>query len=496
MSLTQLEADINSLVAESLTTHKCSVRDRKVIHDPILGTNSFSKVEVAVMDLPLVQRLRYVSQTDVASLVYPSCHHARFDHSLGVAVIAGRLADAITQSDDSKSLITEKERLEIRLAALLHDVGHGPFSHLSEEIYQRNPDFLETKRKHDHLFDNAKPHEVLSYLMVTCAAFREYFDQEVMPLVPTSGVDLDRIARMIIGQMQEPDNDGYMGDIINGVFDADKLDYIQRDAYFSGLKMAVDVDRILHSIWVPAKAKDTPRRLTVRSGAVSALEQIMFDKVQLYSTIYHHHKVRAAECLMQALFETMLADDQATVNGHTIAKTVDWLTMVDADILFGQTDCARLSSQICNLKNRCLFKRALVICADTLESPGDVGLMLLNSLGGDPEGLRALRQLIAHECSQDVMDVWVDIPQPPSLREPSQFYVRDPEGPARKLEDYFPSQDWLATYSQNKARIHVFCPPDSRIRTKAAKCTAELLADLYKITLKPQAFEWAKNADE
>lgn len=491
----QLVTSIDEHVRECLSSHKPDVRDAKVIHDPIHGSNLFLKEEVAIMDLPLVQRLRYISQTDVASLIYPSCHHTRFDHSLGVAVIAGKLVDAIGNRPESSKLIGTREKLEIRLAALLHDVGHGPFSHLSEVIYGDGLLRL-AKAARPGVFDGAKPHEVMSFLIVTSAAFREYFDSEIMEICSVSGISLDNVGNMIIGHMDKPESDGFMGDIINGVFDADKLDYIQRDAYFSGLSMAVDLDRILHSVWVPMKkAEKLPRRLVVRTGAVSALEQIMFDKVQLYSAIYHHHKVRSAECLVQTIFE-MLSETSAKVNGRSLSAASDFLKMTDADVLYGHTDDPSLREYVQRLKERRLLKRALVICPETIENPRESGLSELTALSEDAEGLRALRQLIADKCSVDVKDLWVDLPIAPSLREPSQFYVCEPGGAPKKLEAFFPTEDWLTTYSQNKLRAHIFCASDGTIRKKVAACAASVLKDKYDIVLKPIACDWAKHPED
>lgn len=496
MAFADVVADINEHVKGCLSSHKPDVRDAKVIHDPIHGSNLFCKEEVAVMDLPLVQRLRYVSQTDVASLIYPSCHHTRFDHSLGVAVIAGKFIDAIANTSSSKDLIGPKERLEIRLAALLHDIGHGPFSHLSELRYGEGL-LTEARKAHPRRFGNAKPHEVLSYLMVTCEAFRDYFSDEIAGLSSVSSIDLDSIGNMIVGKMDDPNTNGFMGDIINGVFDADKLDYIQRDAYFSGLRMAVDLDRILHSVWVPMnRAEGLPRHLAVRIGAVSALEQIMFDKVQLFSAIYHHQKVRSAECLMQSIFELLADGASATVNGHALSHPADFLKVTDADILFGHTDSARLSDYVERLKDRRLLKRALVICPETIESPKQSGLSELNALAEDAQGLRALRGLIADQCSVDLMDLWIDLPLAPSLREPSQFYVCEPGGVPRKLEAFFPTEDWLTTYSQNKLRGHVFCSSDGTTRKRVADCAAEVLREKYGIVFKPIAHKWAKHPEE
>src|SRR6266436_76003 len=125
----------------------------KVIHDPLWGTNRFSWRELALIDTPLLQRLRVIHQTGLAHYVYPSAQHSRLEHSLGVVTIASRIFDALVQrhfgelqtivkaiSPNSEIAQTIAQfRQELRLAALLHDIGHSLFSHASERVYSRIP---------------------------------------------------------------------------------------------------------------------------------------------------------------------------------------------------------------------------------------------------------------------------------------------------------------------------------------------------------------------
>lgn len=140
--------EIEEFVSSLLAGYKPQkVKERKVIHDPIFGSNIFEPYEIAIIDSPFCQRLRRISQTDVASLVYPSANHSRFEHSLGVTTVASKILESLLrrQESDHTGLVTDPAWIEVRIGAILHDIGHGVFSHLSEEIFQ---DFPEVDKCH------------------------------------------------------------------------------------------------------------------------------------------------------------------------------------------------------------------------------------------------------------------------------------------------------------------------------------------------------------
>ncbi|MEW6276295.1 MAG: HD domain-containing protein [Bacillota bacterium] len=221
------------------------IRAPKVIHDTILGSNLFYPHEIVVLDLPILQRLRKISQVDVVSLVFPSGNHNRFEHTLGVAVIAEKLAKAIKPGDLLSGVITNEQIQHLRMAAILHDCGHGPFSHISEEIYKHCGDLL-TEIKENPRLKGSNPHEALSYLIVISQSFRKFFLEHIDKEYGTQ-FDLDLIGDMIVGYVEDPKK-AYLIDIINGAFDADKLDYIQRDSHFTGIKMVLDLERLFHTM--------------------------------------------------------------------------------------------------------------------------------------------------------------------------------------------------------------------------------------------------------
>lgn len=137
---------INDFVALYLNDYNPKQYDNtKVIHDPVWGTCLFYKWELEILDSPLMQRLRNISQLGLTTLTYPTAHHSRFEHSLGVMSVITKMVNHINQKDE-QPIISNQDFYTLRLAALLHDVGHCFCSHLSETIYGKQNEFVLLKK--------------------------------------------------------------------------------------------------------------------------------------------------------------------------------------------------------------------------------------------------------------------------------------------------------------------------------------------------------------
>ena len=469
------------------------VREPKKIRDALTGTFILREYEINILDLPIIQRLRRITQTALASLTYPCTTHNRFQHTLGVTNIIARLVNALRSRREYSELIGDKDLRELRIAALLHDTGHGPFSHASEEIVEYMPEMQQ------ELLDNpkfsrvqTKPHEVLSYYIVLSKAFRRII-KRINDLYALN-IDVERIANMIVGDMDEPEREGYISDFLNGPFDADKLDYMPRDAYFSGLKMNVDFERIAHTCLVDLRGGENPRRLCSDISGAHNLEQILFNKVLLFSSMYHHHKARAAICMLKAIFEIII-DQGLKVKGLSFKEVRDFLSVDDYDVLSSFKEHALLENNIENLRNRQLLKRALVLSRKTVKNREQ--FQKLTKLMENPQEMRVLRELIVDEmakmgCSCSVYDLWVDLPKPPSLREPSQCKVRLTEDDYVDLADVFPADWWLIAYGETKWKGCIFCPPKKKTRKIANKAAIKVFKSVQGIDFLPTATKEAK----
>ena len=193
---------INEYVTRLLKGYKHNkVNGAKVIHDSVHGTNIFYPYEIAFLDLPIVQRLRRISQTDVASLVFPAGNHNRFEHTVGTTVVAGQMINSIFDRchidlpDVSKDFIYNN----CRVAAILHDCGHGPYSHLSEQLYSKQFKFI---KQNNPVLTGANAHEILSYFIVTSDSLKN-FNKNIIKKYYNVEIDLDFVGKMIVGYINK-----------------------------------------------------------------------------------------------------------------------------------------------------------------------------------------------------------------------------------------------------------------------------------------------------
>jgi len=384
--------------------------------------------------------------------------------------------------------------IEVRMAAILHDIGQGPFSHLTDYIMKQLPEVVQYRKKNPKKFSADKPHEMLSYLIVKSPTFQEYVKREIVSKYALPEISMDKIAEMIVAAGEKDPLNAWQGNIINGPFDADKLDYLQRDAYFSGLKIGIDLDRFLHSVWLDRKSR--PRRLKVMTSGAITLEQILFGKVLLNNTMYHHQKVLAAECAVRSIFEILRDHPAYKINGLRMDRAIDYLYVTEEDILSSDNKPEELKNYIDRFLRRDLPKRALVISADTVIKPQkSTGYLEFKNLAEDPSGLRDLRLKLvsALNCKYPISDIWIVIPPSPTFTdEASRAIIQDPGGKPKTLREPFRVDEWLNAYWSNKWKGYVFCPAGEAVRKEVAKKAAELFHDEYKFSLNSKAMEQAK----
>ena len=452
------------------------VQSNKVIRDSVFGFNVFFKHEIDLLDSPLLQRLRRIHQTSLAHLTYPSSVHTRFEHSLGVTIIADKMIGAINSKlPQGKFQIEPSERAEIRLACLLHDSGHGPFSHASESVFgSEDYEIDKVKAEQPALFGNANPHEVVSYCIATSDAFRKhlwgkicelYNAKEDEILCDLDKINLERVGQMILGKKAK-DYPLFLSQIVNGPFDADKFDYIIRDGHFTGLVTPVDIERLFVSLDI-AKAKEhglpefKEDVLCMDIGGATVLEQVLFSKMILTSSFYHHHKVRSAFRTLVRLFES-LRENKCSLNGVTLDKTPNFLMLDDtvilgADIRQLPDESARLLAAI---RNRRLPKRALVITKDSIM---DGGSMAEYFRIRDDRNLRMKLERSLASALKGISPVFIDFPPEASFAI-SGVHSLVRLAPKRfvNLDRLYPASGWVTGYAEYRYRGYVFSPPENQ----------------------------------
>lgn len=235
----------------------------KIIRDPIHGYIGLTEEEVKVLDTQPMQRLRRIKQLANAHLVYPGAIHTRFDHSLGVLHVAHRLACQLDFNDDQKRLV--------RLAALLHDVGHAAFSHVGEKAL--------------HYSTPNAPEDV--HELVTREILLKH--REVQAVLGESAREVADLLASEKPSVQQA--------VVSGPLDADKLDYLLRDSYFAGVQYGrFDLERILHTVRV-IRSGDESYLAVTRKGQ-EALESYRLARYLMHAQVYQHHARLAADGML------------------------------------------------------------------------------------------------------------------------------------------------------------------------------------------------------
>ena len=293
----------------------------EVIRDPLWDNVTLDPGAVRLLDTPALQRLRYVRQLGHAFLVYPGATHSRFEHALGAFHLTQRALAAL-ESRGELEAVAPHDRRAVVLAALLHDIGHYPFSHALEEA-------------------GFPSHEAQGAARLVEPGLRQALEEEGGPGLAAE------IGALIRGRSESP-----LQGLISGTLDLDKIDYLCRDSRMCGVPYGtVDVDRLLASLTVVEGWDGGARReIGVQEKGVSALESLLFAKYQMYRNVYWHHAVRSATCMFKRAARAAVRRGSFTAAG--IAELTDDAFM---QLLVAQ-DPTPLSASV---RTRRLHKRAL-----------------------------------------------------------------------------------------------------------------------------------------
>ncbi|NIN72762.1 MAG: HD domain-containing protein [Gemmatimonadetes bacterium] len=312
-----------------------------VIRDPIWQNIWIERSALRLIDTAAFQRLRRVKQLGLAYLVYPGAIHTRFDHALGVYHLTGRALGLLEESGQLDGL-PERDRSILRLAGLLHDIGHYPFSHTLEE--------LETglvPEDHEHL------------------AGQFLADPEVAAaLEPLGSGAAAAIHALILGRSENP-----LQGLVSGSLDLDKIEYLTRDAQYCGVPYgAIDVDRLLDSLRLLRDPESGRLEIGVAVQGVSALESLLFAKYQMFRNVYWHHAVRAASVVFNRLIREALTGGWAKHEHIVGAGDEELLNVLETLAVASETESARRARErlIPAIRHRRLPKRAVEWWGDAL----------------------------------------------------------------------------------------------------------------------------------
>jgi uncharacterized protein len=263
----------------------------KFLRDPIHGSIGFDKErEKLIIDLVNTkefQRLRRIRQLGALFLTFHGAEHTRFTHSVGTAFMAKRMFDALKASGEiaQRGRAAERTRLVAIAAALLHDIGHGPFSHLYEKVF------------------NDRRHEEWTRMIVRDGR------GEIGRLLRRSGMSEEILA--VYDRTFRP---AFVSDIVSSQLDADRLDYLLRDSFMTGVAYGrYDLEWILINLRLARRKKDSRLRLAINATkGYHAAEQFVIGRYLMYEQVYYHKTSRAAEQMIRTAMQRLVDAHQET----------------------------------------------------------------------------------------------------------------------------------------------------------------------------------------
>jgi len=270
------------------------------ITDPIHKFIRFTELEKKIIDSNVFQRLRRIKQLAGAHLVYPGAQHSRFEHSLGTMHVAGLAGEHLF----SIGVIDKESIQELRVASLLHDIGHGPFSHLFEEALK---------------VSGSGNHETLGAKIIC--------QTELGDILSDYGFSPKAISEISFGNSKIK----FKNEIISGSLSSDLMDYLPRDGFFTGVEYGkVDYNRIINSFRVTDS-----KSLALDISSFYSFESMMISRFEMFRAVYFHKTVRSAEVML--LHSILLSADTLNLKGLTLT---DYLRLTDESII-----CSISSSQ-------------------------------------------------------------------------------------------------------------------------------------------------------
>jgi uncharacterized protein len=367
----------------------------KFIRDSVHGNLHLEEFEVRLTDTPQIQRLRRIKQLGFTYLVYPGANHSRFEHSIGTMYLASRLANNLQLDDHSQCLL--------RCCAILHDAGHGPFSHVSEGVLKFSHEELTSK-----LIKESQLGDIL----------KEKFQ-------------LKEVMKVIRGE-------GTLGSIISGELDVDRMDYLLRDSYYTGVAYGViDVERLIYNM----KLENS---LILKRKGVQAAEAMLLARYFMYPSVYQHHTTRIVNSMFQRCVRKLL--EKNVINASEIYR------YDDTDIIAAaRSQSGYIQDVIHRLDTRQLYKRVYSLELNEIDQPEAVFKM-------DEAYVHKLTEEIAMEIGVEEKYLIIDVPEYPSFHEMSTLVTMN--GNTAKLRDVSNLVGALKDARFNHADLCIYLPDE------------------------------------
>lgn len=333
------------------------------ITDPVHKCIQVTELERELIDAPVFQRLRRIKQLAGAHLVYPSAQHSRFEHSMGAMHVAGLAGDRLFSLNE---LADHDLVQQLRVASLLHDIGHGPFSHLSEEVM---------------MLRSNKDHEQIGKEIIQRT--------EISDILSTHGFSPKQISDLSTGQS----NSKFMNEIIAGSLSSDLMDYLPRDSLFTGAEYGrIDYNRIINSFTIT-----DGRSIALQRSSLYSFESMLISRYEMFKAVYFHKTVRAAEVML--LHSILLAFDSIDF----LTRNVQTFLALTDDTIIAKLLSARQRPVVRQLVRNYLDRKLLKCVYEKFVYKRDKFKEL------DWKWVEDVRSRIAEIASVDTNHVFVDV---------------------------------------------------------------------------------------
>ncbi len=362
----------------------------KTVHDPLHGSIHIDGIFLKLADRHEMQRLRYVKQLGLGNLVFPGANHTRFEHSLGVYHLSARMAESLNLSEEESDVV--------RAAGMLHDICHTPFSHTLSEL-------AETRFGWDHM--KAARELIHGNIPIYSERDKEilFHELSIAEILEDEGISSDKVCDLIEypeSRKSEQDlfsrntgqsffkSEDHLHQIIHGPIDSDQMDYLVRDAHYTGVTHGtIDMERIISMLKVHND------QLVIRKGGATAAEGMMVARSLMYTSVYYHETVRVAGMMLNKAIE------------ESELELKDIHLMTDCDLMSILEAQGGRTQQIArNLKNRRLYKKAYVGYISDISEEESHNLSQYTKY----HERKKLEQEIADVAEADLSEVAVDIP--------------------------------------------------------------------------------------
>ncbi len=421
----------------------------KVINDAIHGMFRIDGVRRELLATPEFNKLSHIKQLGLAHLVFPGAHHTRFEHSLGVSHLGGLMADSVGLNAHEKEVV--------QVAGMLHDVGHGPYSHTLEHILHERGG-----ADHMHITEGiiTGDYDILREGEESLFANRE----KIPDILERNGIDPEEVASLIHGadaggsernlfhwgegSSTFVSEDHTLANLVHGPVDCDQLDYLLRDAHFTGVRHGV-VD---HLRLIDCLTRESGE-VAVKEGGITALEGMLMARGLMYSAVYFHRVTRVTEMMLSRAVER---------SADKLPDAVDMQRMVDAEIWQALDEAGGVAQE---MLRRLKYRQLLKVCVTRRrEEFSDEQVDRLVELATDSDLRRGIEDEIAGRANVPLGFVAIDVPSVKLLLSEPRMAAVDvkivgKDGKTRWFKDHTPIAEALRTRQVSQAAMFVMTLP-------------------------------------